>query len=266
MRKVEKLFIAIGRIIIAIRRTIINFFVEFGAVCSLISEIIRFTPRIWRDRRLILDQMEHIGADSLPLVLIIGLFTGMVSAWQAADQLQGIASLSLLGRVVSGAIFMELGPVLTAIVIAGRVGASIGAELGTMKVTEQIDALETLAISPVRYLAMPRFIAALTMMPILVIFANIIAIFGSFFVANFMLHLSSQTFFSSVQQHFVVNDVMFGLVKSIVFGGTTALLGCHIGFRTEGGAEGVGQATVRSFVLSSAMILILDFTLWMLIH
>ncbi|HET7152386.1 MAG TPA: ABC transporter permease, partial [Candidatus Kapabacteria bacterium] len=159
------------KFVIGIGRRIITFFEEVGQISQLLGNILRYFPRIIRDRRLILGQMEHIGADSLPLVLIVGLFTGMVSAWQAAYQFKGFLPLSLIGGSVARAIFIELAPVLTALVIAGRVGASIAAELGTMKVTEQIDALETLAISPVRYLATPRFIAASTMMPILVIFA-----------------------------------------------------------------------------------------------
>ena len=155
--------------------------------------------------------MEHIGTNSLPLVAVIGFFTGMVSAWQAAYQFKGLISYSFLGGAVSRAIFIELGPVLTAIVIAGRVGASIAAELGTMKVTEQIDALESMAISPVRYLAVPRLLGATLMMPILVIFANVIALGGAFIVSNFFLDISGKMFFDSVQRYFQVKDVMGGL-------------------------------------------------------
>lgn len=243
----------------------LNFLFEFGEISKLQWNIFRSMSRLFRDRKLIVAQMEHIGVGSLPLVLIIGLFTGMVSAWQAAYQFQGMISFSLIGGAVSRAIFIELGPVLCAIVIAGRVGASIAAEIGTMKVTEQIDALESMAINPVRYLAMPRFLGAVAMMPILVIFANSIALIGAFLVSNFFLDLTSQTFFGSVERFFQMKDVTSGLFKSVVFGGVTALLGCHIGFRTTGGAEGVGLSTIRSFVISSAMILILDYVLWILI-
>jgi phospholipid/cholesterol/gamma-HCH transport system permease protein len=193
------------------------------------------------------------------------VFTGAVAAWQAAYQLQGIAPLSFLGAATSRAIITELGPVLTGIVIAGRVGASIAAELGTMKVTEQIDALETMAINPVRYLAMPRFLAAVLMLPILVIFANTIAVFGAYLVSNYFLGVSFAVYFNSVKRFFEFSDFMGGVVKTIFFGGVTSLLGCHIGFRTEGGAEGVGLATIRSFVLSAALILILDYILWMIV-
>lgn len=243
----------------------IRFFDEIGQISILQLRIVRSMHRIVRDRRLVLEQMAHIGVGSLPLVLIIGLFTGMVSAWQAAYQFQGLISFSLIGGAVSRAIFIELGPVLTAIVIAGRVGASIAAEIGTMRVTEQIDALESMAIDPVRYLAMPRFLGAVLMMPFLVTFANAIALFGAFAVANFFLDITSQVFFSSVERFFQAKDVFSGILKSVAFGGVTALLGCHIGFKTSGGAEGVGLSTIRSFVLSSAMILILDYALWIII-
>ncbi len=246
------------------RRTM-NFVAEIGQIGLLQLNIFRNMHRLFRDRRLVIEQMEHIGVGSLPLVLIIGLFTGMVSSWQAAYQFQGMISFSLIGGAVSRAIFIELGPVLSAIVVAGRVGASIAAELGTMKVTEQIDALESMAINPVRYLAMPRFLAAVLMMPVLVTFANAIALLGAFLVANFFLGLNAPTFFGSVQRFFETKDIISGLVKSVAFGGVTAILGCHIGFATAGGAEGVGRATIRAFVLSSAMILILDYTLWMVI-
>ena len=243
----------------------LKFFQEIGQISELFWGIAKNFYTIPRSRTIILYQMEHIGVNSLPLVMIIAIFTGAVSAWQAAYQLKGIAPLSFLGGSTSRAIITELGPVLTGIVIAGRVGASIAAELGTMKVTEQIDALETMAISPVRYLAMPRFIASVVMLPMLVIFADTIAVFGAFIVSNYFLGVSFSVFFLSVKRFFVFGDLIAGLVKTIFFGGVTALLGCHIGFKTEGGAEGVGLSTIRSFVLSSAMILILDYFLWMLI-
>jgi phospholipid/cholesterol/gamma-HCH transport system permease protein len=134
-----------------------------------------------------------------------------------------------------------------------------------MKVTEQIDALEIMAIDPVRYLAMPRFLASVLMMPILVIFANTIAISGAFVVSDYFLGVPVNVFFNSVRQFFVFSDLTGGLVKTVIFGGVTALLGCHIGFRTKGGAEGVGLSTIRSFVMSAAMILILDYFLWTLL-
>ena len=243
----------------------IDFFQEFGQVSILLLKVLGFFPKIIKNRKLVLKQMEHIGVDSLPLVVIIAIFTGAVAAWQAAYQLKGLAPISFLGTATSRAIITELGPVLTGIIIAGRVGASIAAELGSMKVTEQIDALETMGISRIRYLAMPRFLASIIMLPILIVFANTIAILGAYIVSNFFLNVSYAVFFDSVKRFFTMSDFVFGMFKGMMFGGVTALLGCHIGFRTEGGAEGVGASTIRSFVVSSAVILVLDYALWTLV-
>lgn len=241
---------------------IANIFIEIGEIAFLILGIIKGFPRIIRDRKLILEQMEHVGVNSLPLVVIIGFFTGALSTWQAAYQFHGFISLSFLGSAVSKAILIELGPVLTAIVIAGRVGASIAAELGTMKVTEQIDALESLAIDPVRYLVTPRFLACIVMLPILTIFANFIAITGAFGVAYFFQDVTFQVFFSSAKKVFEIKDIAGGMIKAVFFGASTSILGCHVGLQTEGGAEGVGNSTIRAFVLIAAMTLILDYVLW----
>ena len=244
---------------------VLNFLSELGEVTMLLVDSVKSLRYLPKSKRIVLYQMEHIGVGSLPLVLIIAIFTGAVAAWQAAYQLKGVAPMSLLGGTTSRAIITELGPVLTGIVIAGRVGASIAAELGTMKVTEQIDALEIMAIQPVRFLAMPRIVASVFMMPVLVVLANAISVFGAYLVSRYFIGISFAVFFTSVKKFFIFSDFTAGLFKTVVFGGVTALLGCHIGFHTSGGAEGVGQATIRSFVMSAAMILILDYFLWMLI-
>ncbi len=246
------------------KRTL-NFLQEFGQVVRLLKDIFISIPQLFKNSRNFIYQMEHIGVNSMPLVLIIATFTGAVSSWQAAYQLKGVAPLSFLGVTTTRAIITELGPVLTAIVIAGRVGASIAAELGSMKVTEQIDALETMGINPVAFLATPRFFAAIIMMPILIIFADTIAVFGAYIISNYFLGVPFATFFDSAKRFFYMGDFGFGLIKGMIFGGVTALLGCHIGFKTEGGAEGVGLSTIRSFVISSALILIFDYFLWTLI-
>jgi phospholipid/cholesterol/gamma-HCH transport system permease protein len=250
------------KFILKLADKVISVISEIGEIALLIWGIILSTPRIFRDRKLILEQMAHVGVNSIPLVIIIGFFTGAVSAWQAAYQFQGFISLSYLGSAVSKAIFIELGPVLTAIVLAGRVGASMAAELGTMKVTEQIDALESLAINPVRYLVAPRFLACIAMLPVLTILANFIAIMGAFGVAYFFQDVTFQVFFGSAKKVFETKDIIGGLVKSVFFGASTSLLGCHVGLRTEGGAEGVGNSTIRAFVLAAAMTLVLDYFLW----
>jgi len=255
----------ISNIFQKIGKRTLDFFQEFGQVVRLLTDVIKSIPTLFKSRANFFFQLEHIGVNSIPLVLIIATFTGAVAAWQAAYQLKGIAPLSFLGSATSRSIITELGPVLTAIVIAGRVGASIAAELGSMKVTEQIDALETMGINPVAYLATPRIIASIIMMPILVIFADAISVMGAYFISNLFLGVSFNVFFISVKRYFLFSDFMFGLIKGMLFGGVTSLIGCHIGFRTEGGAEGVGLSTIRSFVLGSAMILILDYILWTII-
>jgi len=243
----------------------INFIQEIGQISNLFISLLKYSSKLLKNRKLLLFQMEHIGVNSLPLVVVIAVFTGAVSAWQAAYQLKGIAPVSFLGTATSRAIITELGPVLTAIIIAGRVGASIAAEIGSMKVTEQLDALETMGISSVRYLAMPRFYASVFMMPILIIFANVIAVAGAYVISNYFLDVSYFVFFDSVKRFFLISDFLFGLVKGIVFGAITSLLGCHIGFMTTGGAEGVGLSTIRSFVLSASLILVFDYILWTLL-
>jgi phospholipid/cholesterol/gamma-HCH transport system permease protein len=242
-------------------RLVIEMTEQAGAIFILFGKILRNAAALFRDRHLVLEQMLTIGVNSLPLVAIIAVFTGAVSAWQAAYQFEGLIPLDYLGSGTSLAIFIELGPVLTAVVLAGRVGSSIAAELGTMKVTEQIDALESLAIDPVRYLALPRFCATTIMTPVLTIFADAIALIGSFLVSNILIGQSAHVFFDSVQSSFEVRNVMGGLIKALVFGATIALVGCYVGFRTSGGAEGVGRATIQAFVLSAALILINDYIL-----
>jgi phospholipid/cholesterol/gamma-HCH transport system permease protein len=246
-----------------IGRSVIIFCEEIGTLSILLVRILGSASYALKRHRLVMDQMIKIGIHSLPLVSVVSIFTGAVSSWQAVYQFRslGFISMDFVGAAVSVAIFIELSPVLTGLVIAGRVGASIAAELGTMRVTEQIDALESLAIDPVKYLGATRFTAGWTMLPILVIYSYFVGHLGAYFVANFFLDISSATFFNSVRKHFLVYNVISGLIKALVFGGGTALIGCSIGFRTRGGAEGVGKATIKAFVCSSIFILIADYVL-----
>ena len=240
---------------------VFNYLSEVGRMTLLLKQIILQSPSVFKNRSLTIDQMMKIGVLSLPLVTVVSIFTGAVSSWQAAYQFRGLISLDFLGAAVSAAIFIELSPVLTGLVVAGRVGASIAAELGTMRVTEQIDALESLAIDPVRYLAVPRFTAGWMTMPLLVIYSNIVAHLGAYVVANYLMGVSTTAFFGSVRQYFLIHNVFSGIIKAFFFGGGTALVGCAIGFVTTGGAEGVGKSTIQAFVYSSAFILIADYIL-----
>lgn len=248
--------------ITAIGKKFVKVFTELGQFHILMTGVIKNLGRIYKDRLLILEQMLHVGVNSLALVTIIGIFTGAVSCWQAAYQIKGLISYSYLGSATTKAIIIELGPVLAAIVLAGRVGASMAAELGTMKVTEQIDALEAMAIDPVRYLAMPRIVATTLMLPILVVYASSIAIIGSYTVATVFLDVPSETFLGAFKKSFEVKDVIAGTIKALFFGVSISSIGCFIGFQTSGGAEGVGLSTIKAFVIAAASILVLDYILW----
>ncbi len=243
-------------------RKFLQFFTELGEYSIMMLGVIKNLPRVFRDRKLIIEQMLHVGVNSLTLVSIIGIFTGAVSCWQAAYQIKGLISYSYLGSATTKAIIIELGPVLAAIVLAGRVGASMAAELGTMKVTEQIDALEAMAISPIRYLAMPRIVATTLMLPVLVIYASSIAIMGSYTVATVFLDVPSETFLGAFKKALEVKDIWAGTIKAIFFGISISSIGCFIGFQTRGGAEGVGLSTIKAFVIAAASILMLDYVLW----
>jgi len=239
-----------------------NLFAEVGQVVLLLMGIVRYFPRVFKDRGLVLDQMKIVGSDSLPLVVLVGAFTGAIAALQATNlfakfNLIGIAR-PFIGGSSATVVFTELTPVLTALVIAGRVGGAIAAQIGTMKVSEQIDALEMMAIDKDRYLGMPRVFAAITMMPVLAVFSNIVALVGAYVLTSFKFEFTVAMFFNSIKTFFAVSEITLGITKSFVFGGFTALIGCHVGFQTEGGAEGVGQSTVRAFTISAASILIID--------
>ncbi len=233
---------------------------EVGRVTLLYRDILKSLGRL-PSPRLVIDQMDRIGVDSLGLVLIVSVFTGAVAAVQAAYQFSNVVPLKFIGSVILRSVIIELGPVLTALVVGGRVGASIAAELGTMKVTEQIDALRAMGINPIRYLVLPRIIAGTVMLPVMTVFANAIAILGGFVVAVVSVGVSPATYVTGLKDFFFVKDLMSGLIKALAFGNVIATMGCFYGFRTEGGAEGVGNATTRAVVSSCVLVLILDYLL-----
>jgi phospholipid/cholesterol/gamma-HCH transport system permease protein len=244
-----------------IGRIATELFSDLGGLVIMLLRVIRSLPSQFRHLRLISDQMLAMGVNSLPLILLTSTFTGAVSAWQAAYQFKGYVPLRYIGTAVSKAVFIELAPVLTALVVAGRVGAAIAAELGTMRVTEQIDAMETLAIDPVGYLVTPRVVSGIIMLPVLVIFADVIAIFGAMGVSVLLVDVEPETFWNGVKAFFRVSDVISGLIKAVAFGLAISFLGCFHGFKASGGAEGVGKATMRAVVTSSVMILVSDFVI-----
>ena len=234
---------------------------EAGTGLLLFTNVLRAMFRRPFPFKMVLEQMEEVGVRSLPVVLITAIFTGAVLALQTHSGFKRFGAEGLVGTVVSLSITRELGPVLASIMVAGRVGSSMAAELGTMRVTEQIDALITLATDPVRYLVLPRFIAGLFMLPILVVFADLVGIMGGYIVAVNALGTSSTTYINRTLQYLEFSDVSVGLIKAAVFGMIIALVGCQMGFYTEGGAEGVGRATTRAVVGASILILISNYVL-----
>lgn len=250
------------RFLVWIGRSTIAFLVELGSILTLLWRIMRYLPQAVRDRHLVLQQMAIVGTDSLPLVLLIGSFTGAIAALQATNLFAKFNLIAIakpyIGGSIATVVFTELTPVLTALVIAGRVGGAIAAQIGTMAVSEQLDALEMMAIDRDRYLGMPRVLAAMTMMPVLAVFSNMVALVGAFVLTALKFEFSAALFFDSIIRFFRTSEVVIGLVKSMVFGATTALIGCYVGMQTSGGAEGVGNSTVRAFTISAAAILVLD--------
>lgn len=205
-------------------------------------------------------QCELLGFNSLPIVLLTSFFTGGVLALQTYNGFDNDAiASSQLGSVVALSMLRELGPVLASLMVAGRVGAAMAAEIGTMRVTEQIDALVTLATNPMKYLVVPRVLACLTMMPLLVVIANCVGIFGGSVVAQNILNLNGHLFFDSVFNAIASDDITLGLVKACVFGTIIGIMGCYHGYNSKGGAEGVGRATTVAVVYASVAILISDY-------
>jgi phospholipid/cholesterol/gamma-HCH transport system permease protein len=240
---------------------VLRFLEDTGRVSVLLGQTLAGLPSCGRYAGEIVRQMSAVGVGSLPLVILVAIFTGAVTAVQSAYQLEGMVPLRYIGAVVQKSVLIELGPVLTALVCGGRVGASIAAELGTMRVTEQIDALETMAIPPVRYLILPRVLATTVMLPVITVFADFVAVAGGFVVTSMVFDQSWHTYFEAVRNTFESKDLFSGLTKAAVFGAVIGLMGSFYGFHTEGGAEGVGKATTQAVVASCVLVLVLDYVL-----
>ena len=238
---------------------------RLGVAVCLLGRVLAGMPFAWSVRGETVTQMIRIGVDSLPLVAVTSIFTGMVLAVQTSYQIEEYVPQIFIAAAVAKATIIELGPVITGLVISGRVGASIAAEIGTMRVTEQIDALETMAIDPVQYLLLPRVIAGLVMMPVIVTYGCLIAICGGWAVCVNYLGMSSTAFLEGMRQFVYPYDVYSGLFKSLVFGGTLTMVGCYYGYCASEGAVGVGRAATRSVVTNCLLILMFDYFLAMML-
>ncbi|MFB3886331.1 MAG: MlaE family ABC transporter permease [Thermodesulfobacteriota bacterium] len=232
---------------------------EAGRVIILLGQTLAWIFRPPLQVREILKQMEEVGVRSFPVVIITAGFTGMVLALQTFTGFKRFNAESMVGTIVAISMTRELGPVLTGLMVSGRVGSAMAAELGTMRVTEQIDAISTLATNPVKYLIVPRFLAATIMLPILVIFSDVIGILGGYLVGVRLLGANPTLYVRRTWDYLELNDLYSGLLKAVFFGMIIATISCYQGFATEGGAEGVGRATTKAVVISSLTILISNY-------
>jgi phospholipid/cholesterol/gamma-HCH transport system permease protein len=237
----------------------IRFLEEAGRIMILFAQTLGWIFRPPLQGREILKQMEEVGVRSFPVVVITAGFTGMVLALQSFTGFKRFGAETMVGTVVALSMMRELGPVLTGLMVSGRMGSAMAAELGTMRVTEQIDALYTLATNPIKYLIVPRFLATVIMLPILVIFADVVGILGGYLVSVQILGTNPTLYFRRTWNFLELEDLYIGLLKAVFFGMILATISCYQGFSTQGGAEGVGRATTKAVVFSSLTILISNY-------
>jgi len=244
-----------------IGHTTLEFLEEFGRISQLFIDTVLAILSGKTKVRLVLDQMVKIGVDSLPIALTSAAFVGMVFAMQVATEFVKFGASKYIGGVMGIAVARELAPALTGVVIASRVAAAIAAEIGTMKVTEQIDALNALGTNPVRYLIVPRFLACTFMLPILTIFADIVCFYGGYLVSVYLIKINAVDYMNSAQQLMKFNDVYGGIFKSLIFGMIISIIACAKGLNTKGGAKGVGESTTSSVVTSLITLFITNYFL-----
>lgn len=234
---------------------------ELGQMTQFFGQTLSWLFARWPSRRLIVASLHQIGVRSLPVVALTGAFIGMVLAVQAYYQFRSFGMESRLGVMINLSMYRELGPVLAATMLAGRIGSAIAAELGTMKVTEQIDALASMGASPVQHLVVPRFVACLTMIPLLTITAIAMGVLGGAFYCIYVFGVDPYFYLANSRDGTSTWDIAYGVTKSFFFGGAIAIISCYRGFHSSAGAEGVGRAATVSFVQSFVVILMLDLVL-----
>ena len=243
------------------RESVQSFLIYVGGISQLATDTVALTFKGPFERKNFMKELEQVGWRSLSIVLITAAFIGMVLALQTAYALQEFGGKLLIGKVVSLSLVRELAPVLMALMVGGRVGAGMTAEIGTMKVTEQIDALRALATNPVRKLIVPKVLATTIMMPLLTIIAILVGTLGGLLIATVQLHLSANFYIRSVITTIKYNDLASGVGKTVFFGFAIALIACYNGLRTTGGADGVGRATTATVVTGAITVLVMDFFL-----
>jgi phospholipid/cholesterol/gamma-HCH transport system permease protein len=241
------------------RELAIEYIRDLGSYVRMVWHVLRdlFAARLpWAPTR---QQIIKLGLNSLPIILLTAIFTGMVLALQTAYGMQRFGAKTYVGNITSLAMIRELGPVLTALMLCGRVGAGIAAEIASMVATEQVDAIRVLGANPIRKLVTPRVIAVVLVMPVLCIIANVIGIYGGGLMAVLELNLSAHTYYKSILQTILIRDLIDGLIKSTIFGFLVVSIACWKGLHTRGGTVGVGNTTTSAVVTGSVVILISDF-------
>jgi phospholipid/cholesterol/gamma-HCH transport system permease protein len=213
-------------------------------------------PFYWHD---VVEQFEAIGLGSLTVVILTGFFTGAVLALQSGMTLDQFGARPFVGRLISASMIKELGPVLTGLMLAGRVGSGIAAELGSMVVTDQIHALRALGTDPIRKLVVPRVLAGFFMAPVLTVIADAVGVVGGWLIAVYQLRVASSLYWSSIVEGLYIQDAWMGLIKPFILGFVIVTVGCHVGLRTQGGTQGVGRATTNAVVAASVMVIAVDF-------
>jgi phospholipid/cholesterol/gamma-HCH transport system permease protein len=252
---------ALRRAIEGIGQSVLDGIEGVGNAAMLVFETFAWAVRPPYRLRLLFQAMEFVGVGSLFIVLLTGLFTGGVFSLQSAYAFRLFNAEGLVGSTVGLSLTRELSPVLTGLMVTGRAGSGIATELGTMRVTEQIDALYTMAVNPVQYLVVPRVLAGLIMVPILSALFTLVGMGGAYVVGVVLQHIDKGVFLGNTEWYVDPADLYNGLIKACVFGGILTLVGCYKGFHASGGARGVGIATTQSVVVSSVMILIADYFL-----
>jgi len=241
----------------------IAFFTDVYLVWILMLQTFKSVPHIWFYRRQLIEQIYIFSVKTLPIAAIISIFIGLGATVQGTYQTSALISRSVTVNVIFKSTILELCPIVLSLVLAGKLGASLAAEIGSMKISEQIEALETLSLDPVGFLVMPRVVAGLLMLPVITIFANFLAMFSSFFVSAVISDwISPQEFYSGLEMDFKAFELYFGnLIKPAVYGFQIALVGSHFGLKTTGGARGVGESSTKAVVVSAILIVIFDYYL-----
>jgi len=250
-----------SKVISVVGEGVAKYIKEMGQIFLLFLDTIRWCFHSPFRLDLFFQQMEKVGVRSGLVVILTGAFTGMVLAFQGSHATRQFGAETMVGVAVALSMFRELGPVLTSFMVTGRAGSAMAAEIGTMRVTEQIDALLSMAVNPIKFLIVPRVLASIVVLPLLTIIADFIGIVGGYFTGVTILGISAGAYVANMERYVKLEDIYHGLIKSAVFGLILSVIGCYKGYTTTGGAEGVGKATTESVVLAAVLILMANYLL-----